>query len=86
MITVTRTVPSGASYRQVAHYGQIIKSGIFQKYDHGPVENLKLYGTTEPPEYNFANIRTKFNILYGSNDIIVMKEVSLLFQNYFLSS
>ena len=38
--------PSGTGYRNLLHYGQIINSERFQRYDFGTQENLKRYGTS----------------------------------------
>ncbi|XP_055301156.1 lipase 3-like [Sitodiplosis mosellana] len=68
-------VPAGCSYRQFIHYGQLATSGRFQKFDYGSTENLKLYGTPNPPEYNYSNIKTKIHIMYGTHDYLVMQKV-----------
>lgn len=68
-------LPAGASIRQVIHYGQCSSSGRFQKYDHGPEENLKLYGVENPPEYNLSNIRTNVHLVDGGNDYVVLDTV-----------
>ncbi|KAL7041844.1 hypothetical protein ACKWTF_000924 [Chironomus riparius] len=43
------------SLQQIDHYMQSYRSGKFRKYDYG-LNNMKIYGTTEPPEYNISNI------------------------------
>lgn len=52
-------------------------TGLFHKFDHGPLNNLKLYGSKKPPEYNLSNIQTKMHIIYGTNDYLVRQEVKL---------
>ena len=49
--------PSGTSFRNLAHFRQIINSGKFQKYDFGIEENLKRYNNFEPPEYDLKAIQ-----------------------------
>ena len=44
-------MPSGTGYRNLLHYGQIINSDRFQRYDFGNQENLKRYGVSQPPIY-----------------------------------
>ncbi|XP_047995332.1 lipase 1-like [Leguminivora glycinivorella] len=41
--------PSGASIRQITHYGQGIKFGTFSRYHHGHRKNLVTYGRVDPP-------------------------------------
>jgi lysosomal acid lipase/cholesteryl ester hydrolase len=41
--------PSGTSLRCFAHYGQMVNSGNFQRYDFGEYENKKKYGQKTPP-------------------------------------
>ena len=53
--------PSGSGYRNFLHYGQIINSDRFQKYDWGTVKNTQLYGTAIPPIYPLDQI-TNFPI------------------------
>lgn len=81
-------MPAGASYRQLLHYMQIGFIGRFQKFDFGPEENQRLYGSIEPPEYNYSNIQTPLHILYGTNDYLVPAAVrkwncNLHFKLYF---
>lgn len=49
--------------------------GRFRKYDFGPEENNRIYGSFEPPEYNFTNIKAKLHILYGTHDDLIRSEV-----------
>lgn len=60
--------PAGSSVRQVFHYGQLIRSGKFRQYDHGPFENLITYGSFSPPAYNLQNINAPVILHYGLND------------------
>ncbi|XP_055316816.1 lipase 3-like [Sitodiplosis mosellana] len=66
--------PSGSSYMQYVHFGQLFVSGRFQKFDHGPNKNMKLYNSTKPPEYNLSNVQTKVHVMFGTNDNLVVPE------------
>ena len=52
------TLPqSSASIKQLIHYGQIIKTGVFKQYDYGSDEdNIAHYGNSTVPELNLDNI------------------------------
>lgn len=49
----------------------------FKKYNFGPVKNQKVYGSTEPPEYNLSNIIAPMTWLYADNDTLGIPEVTL---------
>ncbi|XP_063922161.1 gastric triacylglycerol lipase-like [Zophobas morio] len=68
--------PGGVSVNQIQHYLQLIKSRKFQKFDYGPTENLKEYGTENPPTYNLSRIKLPVCLFYGENDAFYKKEVS----------
>ncbi|XP_037526255.2 gastric triacylglycerol lipase [Rhipicephalus sanguineus] len=46
----------GTSIKNLRHFVQIAKSKKFAMYDNGKVENLRNYGTVEPPEYPLKRI------------------------------
>ena len=51
--------PSGTSMRCLAHYGQIMQSRVFQRYDYlSESSNLQAYGQTMPPVIQLSNIKT----------------------------
>lgn len=62
--------PAGASAKQIIHYSQSILSGSFRKFDYGPTENLKLYGSTQPPKYDLEKIKVPVAIYYSENDFL----------------
>lgn len=49
----------------------------FQKFDFGSTENLEVYGSSTPPEYNLTNVKTKIHIIYGTHDYLVLQKVKL---------
>ncbi|XP_024522474.1 triacylglycerol lipase 1-like [Selaginella moellendorffii] len=42
------------SMKNVAHMAQLVRSGEFQKYDHGYVGNILHYGSLDPPSYSLS--------------------------------
>ncbi|GIY22139.1 gastric triacylglycerol lipase [Caerostris darwini] len=60
--------PAGSSAKSVAHYGQLVESGKFNKYDYGKKENLVRYGQETPPEYDLTKITTPVALMWGLND------------------
>lgn len=61
-------IPAGSSVKQFVHYGQEIDSGRFAKYDYGILENLKKYGSIDPPEYKLNLVTTSVHLFYSDND------------------
>lgn len=72
--------PVSVSHKQMLHYGQVIKSGKFRQFDYKTERNLKVYDQATPPMYNLANVRTKMQLFYGTNDMLVTQEVDLHFR------
>lgn len=73
-------VPSGASVKQFAHYGQGIVSGAFRRYDYGFYENLETYGQGTPPSYALDRITTPVSLFYSDADWLAQPEdVELLY-------
>ncbi|XP_035456038.1 lipase 3-like [Spodoptera frugiperda] len=61
-------IPSGASIKQLAHYGQGIVSNDFRKYDYGEEENILRYGVAIPPSYALENILVPIAMFYSDSD------------------
>ncbi|XP_047362652.1 lipase 3-like isoform X2 [Vespa velutina] len=73
--TILRNAPSaltnaGASAKQVVHYSQTILSGSFRNFDYGVTQNLKIYGSTQPPKYNLEKVKVPVAVFYGENDFL----------------
>uniref|UniRef100_T1ILR9 Lipase n=1 Tax=Strigamia maritima TaxID=126957 RepID=T1ILR9_STRMM len=60
----------GMSVKTLLHYGQMIQTQKFRKYDYGNIENLRQYGSAEPPELSIANIKVPTILMYGANDAV----------------
>ena len=65
------------SVQQVDHYLQSYRSGKFRKYDYG-LNNMRIYGTTEPPEYKISNIIAPIYIYRATEDYLASRRVRLL--------
>lgn len=64
-------VPNGAAVKQLFHYGQLIKSHRFRKFDYGVERNLKIYQRKTPPDYSLKNCTAKVAIFYADKDELV---------------
>ena len=65
--------PSGSSLRTLWHYKQNIQAPTatqFNKFDFGPSENLKRYGSTRPPAYDFQHIEIPVRGYVGNQDVL----------------
>jgi lysosomal acid lipase/cholesteryl ester hydrolase len=70
---------SGTSSKNIAHYGQLIESQKFKRYDEGYEGNMKRYGAPNPPEYNVSLITSPVVLITAQNDwIISLKDVKTL--------
>jgi len=62
--------PSGSGWRNLIHYGQIIKAKQFQRYDFGSAENMKKYNSATPPKYDLSAIPLKMALMSGDVDAL----------------
>jgi len=50
--------PARASCKELFHYAQLVKSGLFQKFDFENADrNNKVYGQSTPPRLEFNNVK-----------------------------
>lgn len=61
-------MPTGASTLQFVHYGQLVASGRFARYDFGSVRNFKHYSQLSPPDYDLAKVSVPIQIFYSDRD------------------
>eukprot|EP01132_Coremiostelium_polycephalum_P002495 gene2495-3087_t len=61
--------PGGTSVQNVVHWAQATKHS-FQKFDFGPIGNLKKYGQITPPKYDISKFNAPTIIFYGGNDYL----------------
>jgi len=61
--------PAGTSVQNVVHFGQMVQSNLFNKYDYGTKEeNERHYGTPTPPIYDLSKMITPTVLFWGAND------------------
>ncbi|CAH1800123.1 unnamed protein product [Owenia fusiformis] len=61
--------PAGTSVQNMVHYAQMVRSGLFQKYDYMSVkENQKHYHQDSPPVYDASKLNVPTYIWYSNND------------------
>lgn len=70
--------PAGASSRQMIHFGQVIRSMLFRRFDHGVAGNMANYGMAFPPLYNLLRVTTRTHLYYGANDWLVTPPDTML--------
>ncbi|XP_037783599.1 lipase 3-like isoform X2 [Penaeus monodon] len=70
LATITAHTPAGTSVHSVTHFGQLITSDGFYKFDHGPHGNLRRYGQRQPPSYDLSQVRIPVAIFAGENDYL----------------
>ncbi|XP_058444935.1 lipase 1-like [Malaya genurostris] len=64
--------PAGSSLKQVKHYSQIIRDGIFRQFEYGDLAiNLNRYGSPQVPRYNLSRATVPVRTYYGYNDHVV---------------
>ncbi|XP_053604379.1 gastric triacylglycerol lipase-like [Plodia interpunctella] len=73
---------SGSSTLQFVHYGQLVQSKRFCRFDFGPEVNSKRYGVQEPPDYDLSKITIPVGLFYSSEDWVADPyDVNLLKQH-----
>ena len=78
--------PAGSSVMNFVHYLQMVGESSyrpkFKKFNYGYFGNMKAYGQSTPPVYDFGRIRTKIRMFSGSADILGdPTDVGLLYNN-----
>ena len=61
---------SGITFRNLMHMSQVAMAGTVRKYDYGKDENLKLYGSETPPEYDVTKTTIPTALYFGSDDLL----------------
>lgn len=78
-----KQVPSGSSLKVVHHVAGFLRDK-FDKYDYG-AENMKIYGTPNPPAYNVGNIKAPVYVMYAVNDWATSLKVGISISLHFVS-
>jgi len=71
----TAHTPAGTSRQNMAHYGQMIGSGKFQKFDYDKFrwftsKNMAKYGSKTPPLYDVTKMEVPTVLFSGGKDIL----------------
>ncbi|XP_049888039.1 lipase 3-like [Pectinophora gossypiella] len=70
---------AGISSKDLDHFGQLVATGRFQRYDYGMKENIKRYGSPIPPEYDVSKITSAVVLISAQNDgVSSLKDVEIL--------
>lgn len=65
-------------FRHLKHYCQQVVAGKLQHFDHGPSQNLLVYGTKKPPVYDIFDLKVKkWIVIMGENDNIATEDSAL---------
>lgn len=68
---IFRYFPAGTSVTNFKRYAQALESERFVKIDYGSEKNKEVYGSSEPPEYNFKASNVPTVIFHGLSDHVV---------------
>lgn len=69
--------PDKVSTKTLVHYGQMITSGNFSKFDYGSLkDNQKNYESKTPPEYDLSKLSAPIVLAIGLKDQLAPPEVS----------
>lgn len=79
---MVNNAPNTISTKQLVHFGQLIKTERFQKFDYKTAANLRFYGQAEPPEYDLCKVNVKLYVYYGSKDYTTPVKVNILSGKY----
>jgi len=61
--------PFPTSAKNIIHWAQGVRTGLFQKYDYGVAGNMQHYGQSTPPQYPFSNYPTTLPTVLVSGGI-----------------
>ncbi|CAG4991873.1 unnamed protein product [Colias eurytheme] len=60
--------PQSSSSKNFYHFAQVSRRRSFSQYDYGPSENLEIYGSDMPPDYDLSKVTMPIVLLCGQND------------------
>lgn len=73
--------PSGASVKQIVHFGQGLISNDFRKFDYGSAGNIERYGVETPPSYALENVVAPVSLFFCEEDWLAdPKDVDRLYK------
>lgn len=72
-------VLAGLSVKTLSHFGQLVMTGKFQRYDEDREGNIKRYGKPRPPRYNVSLVTSPVVLISAKNDwISTLQDVKIL--------
>ncbi|KAG7300597.1 hypothetical protein JYU34_014891 [Plutella xylostella] len=73
--------PRSSSANSLVHFGQMLTVDKFRRFDYG-TDNMKVYGTPEPPEFDLSRVKVPVALIAGKRDWFVsLKDVDRLNQS-----
>ncbi|XP_044594619.1 lipase 1-like isoform X2 [Cotesia glomerata] len=60
--------PAGTSFKNLIHFSQDVEFNVFAKYDYGEGENLKIYNSSKPPDYDLSKVTSPTALIYSKAD------------------
>ncbi|XP_001630461.2 lysosomal acid lipase/cholesteryl ester hydrolase [Nematostella vectensis] len=60
--------PSGTSFKNIIHFGQIVYYGRTARFDYGKRRNMKRYGKPKPPVYDVTKMDVPTALILGTHD------------------
>ncbi|XP_050521663.1 gastric triacylglycerol lipase-like [Daktulosphaira vitifoliae] len=67
-LELLKVYPQPTAVKVLFHVYQHIRSDHFCKYDYGPIQNIKYYNSTVPPDYDLTKIIVPSYILHSKID------------------
>jgi lysosomal acid lipase/cholesteryl ester hydrolase len=58
--------PAGTSSKNMIHFAQNVRSGIFRKFDYGRLNNFRKYGSFHSPKYRLESIKNNDIAIFSS--------------------
>ncbi|OXU21284.1 hypothetical protein TSAR_013378 [Trichomalopsis sarcophagae] len=66
--SIISKIPAGTSVKLFVHWLQQMDLGEFRNFDYGTKDNLKVYGSPEPPNYDLSKIQIPIAVFCSDND------------------
>ena len=85
-LTYISHYPYGTSIKNYIHFGQMVRSGNFSRFDYGEKLNLQFYNQTYPTEYNLSGIYKKILMVVGKDDLMGSVEDNLILKDKLVNS
>ncbi|KAG8035475.1 hypothetical protein G9C98_006921 [Cotesia typhae] len=60
--------PAGTSFKNLIHFSQDVEFNVFAKYDYGEEENVKIYNSSKPTDYDLSKVTSPTALIYSEAD------------------